>query len=149
MFMMPAVAFGVDAPMHFRVLGPDTGGVTLADLRRLFRGQRLTQARRIRLAQGGRILALCGSRVVGMAAYERTDRELRVDEVGIDTASACGTAAIAGGLLDALELGCVAGSVRRLMLLCRPGGFDDVLRQRGYSAIAPVAAGTWFEKRFV
>jgi hypothetical protein len=147
--MMTGATVGMDAPMHFRVLGPDTGGVSLADLRRLFRGQRLTLARRSRLEQGGRILALCGRRVVGLAAYDRSDREIRVEEVGIDTTSPCPPAAIADGLLDALELGCVAGSVRRLVLLPRTGVTDDVLRRRGYSAIAQATAGTWYEKRFV
>ena len=147
--MTSVLALGTDAPMHFRVLGPDAGGVSPADLRRLFRGQRMSLARKNRLGQGGRILALCGARVVGMAAYERTDRELRVEEVGIDTASVCGTDAIADGLLDALELGCVAGSVRRLMLFSRLGLIDDVLRRRGYAGVAQVASGSWFEKRFV
>jgi hypothetical protein len=147
--MMPGAAAKVAAPMHFRVLGPDAGGVSAADLRRLFRGQRLTGARRSRLGQGGRILAFCGRRMVGLAAYDRTDREMRVDELGVDPASACAPADIADGLLDALELGCVAGSIRRLVLLPRTGVFDDVLQRRGYTAIARVAAGTWFEKRFV
>lgn len=143
-------AASVDAPpMHFRVLGPDAAGVSLADIRRLFRGQRLTPARRARLAQGGRILALCGRRVVGLAAYDRNDRELRVEEVGIDQAAACPSTAIADGLLDALELGCVAGNVRRLVLVPRVGSFGGVLQQRGYAAIAIGTGGTWFEKRFV
>ncbi len=135
--------------MHYRVLGPDAGGVSVADLRRLFRGQRLTVARRSRLEQGNRILALCGRRVVGLAAYDRSDRELRVQEVGIDTSSDCAPTQIADGLLDALELGCVAGSVRRLVLPPRTGLFDEVLQRRGYTAIAQVASGTWYEKRFV
>ena len=147
--MMSGAAAGVIAPMHYRVLGPDTGGVSVADLRRLFRGQRLTRARRSRLEQGSRILALCGRRVVGLAAYDRSDRELRVDEIGIDATSACAPAEIADGLLDALELGCVAGSVRRLVLLPRTNLMDDVLHRRGYTAIARVTAGTWYEKRFV
>ena len=135
--------------MHYRVLGPDAGGVSRGELRRLFQGQRLTLARRARLEQGSRILALCGRRVVGLAAYSRTDRELRVEEIGLDTTSDCAPAHIAEGLLDALELGCVAGSVRRLVVLTRTGLFDQVLQSRGYAAIAQVAAGTWFEKRFV
>ncbi|MCU0249579.1 MAG: hypothetical protein MUE61_05190 [Vicinamibacterales bacterium] len=147
--MTPDLAAGAGAPMHYRVLGPDTGGVSVADLRRLFRGQRLTPARRGRLQQGSRILALCGCRVVGLAAYDRSDRELRVEEVGLDTTSACAPAEIADGLLDALELGCVAGSVRRLVLLPRTDLMDDVLHKRGYAAIARVTAGTWYEKRFV
>jgi hypothetical protein len=135
--------------MHFRVLGPDVGGVSNADLRRLFKGQRLTTARRNNLEGGGRILALCGPRVVGLAAYERTDRELRVGEFGVDTESACGSCVIANGLLDALELACVAGNVPRLLILPRVGSFDDVLRARSYQPIAQAAFVTWFEKRFV
>jgi hypothetical protein len=143
-----ASRLSADAPVHFRVLGPDAGGVSPADLRRLFRGQRLTSARRNGLAHGGRILALCGPRVVGLAAFERTERELRVGEMGIDTDSTCPTWEIADGLLGALELACVAGSVARLVLLPRAGALDEVLRQRGYTAVAQVAAGTWFEKHF-
>ena len=135
--------------MCFRVLGPDAGGVSVAELRRLFKGQRLTPARRGRLERGGRILALCGRRVVGLAAYDRSDRELRVEELGIDTTSACPPAEIANGLLDALELGCVAGNVRRLILMPRVGALDGVLQQRGYAAIARGPSGTWYEKRFV
>ena len=137
------------APMCFRVLGPDAAGVSVADIRRLFKGQRLSPARRGRLERGGRILALCGRRVVGLAAYDRSDRELRVEEIGLDTASACPAAAIADGLLDALELGCVAGSVRRLLLMPRVGALDEVLQRRGYTAIAKGPGGTWYEKRFV
>jgi hypothetical protein len=135
--------------MCFRVLGPDAGGVSAGEIRRLFKGQRLTPARRTRLERGGRILALCGRRVVGLAAYDRSDRELRVEEIGVDATSACPPAAIADGLLDALELGCVAGNVRRLLLMPRVGAFDDVLRQRGYAAMAKGPNGTWYEKRFV
>jgi hypothetical protein len=147
--MLSALAVGAEAPMHFRVLGPDTGGVSLPDLRRLFRGQRLTLARRSRLDHAGRMIALCGSRVVGLAAYERSDRELRVEEIGIDARSACTPDVIADGLLDALELGCVAGSVRRLVLMPRAGLVGDVLQRRGYTAFTQGAAGTWYEKRFV
>jgi len=149
---MPVTEFasqGGPAPMQFRVLGPDSAGLSPTDLRRLFPGQRLTVARRNRLVQGGRILALCGTRVVGLAAYERTDRDLRVGEVGIDPDSACGADAIANGLLDALELACLAGGTRRLVLLPSAGVADSLLRLRGYTAIAEVAAGTWFEKPFV
>jgi hypothetical protein len=84
-----------------------------------------------------------------LAAYDRNDRELRVEEVGIDAAAACLPAAIADGLLDALELGCVAGNVRRLVLVPRVGSFGGVLQQRGYAAIATGTGGTWYEKRFV
>ena len=115
----------------------------------MFKGQRLSAARRVRLEHGGRILALCGSRVVGMAAYERNDRELRVGDVGLDTESPCGGEAIANGLLDALELACLASAARRLVLLPRVGLPAPLLQTRGYTAISDGGAGTWFEKRFV
>ena len=135
--------------MHVRVLGPDGGGPSLSDLRRLFRGQRLSAARRSRLEQSGRILALCGTKVVGLAAYERSDREVRVHEVGMDLESPCGAEAIANGLLDALELACLASAARRLLLMPRTGLAAAVLSRRGYAAIANGSAGSWFEKRFV
>lgn len=134
--------------MQFRVLGPDAGGPATPDLRRLFRGQRLTAARRNRLDQGGRILAMCGNRVVGLAAYERTDREVRVYELVVDPDSACGTDEIVGGLLDALELACLAGGARRLLLLPRAACAATLLRLRGYAAFGDGPAGPWFEKTF-
>jgi hypothetical protein len=136
--------------MHFHVLGPDGGGPSPADLRRLFRGQRLTPARRLRLSHGGRILALCGPRVVGLVAFERSDRELRVGDVGLDTQSICGGEAIANGLLDALELACLASAARRLVILPRVELPGEVLRRRGYTTLSDGgAAGAWFEKKFM
>jgi hypothetical protein len=141
---------GVSSAMHFRVLGPDGGGPSLSELRRLFPGQRISAAWRSRLEQSGRILALCGPKVVGLAVYERTDREVRVNDVGIDPDSPCGIDGISNGLLDALELACLASGARRLLLLPRAGVSALVLGPRGYVAIAGGgAAGSWFEKRFV
>jgi hypothetical protein len=139
---------GITASLQFRVLGPDSGGPSLTDLRRLFRGQRITASRRSRLGQSGRILAMCGSRVVGLAAYERSERELRVTELGLDQASACGGDQIAAGLLDALELACLASDARRLVLLPRATLADALLRRRGFVSIGEGAAGNWFEKTF-
>ncbi len=134
--------------MQYRVLGPDSSNVPVADLRRLFRGQRMTAIRRNRLALGGRILAMCGSRVVGLAAYERADRDLRVYELGIDTESACGTDDIANGLLDALELACLASGARRLLLLPRTVLNGALLRRRGYLTVGEGTHGAWVEKTF-
>ena len=138
----------VATPMHFRVLGPDNGGVASTDLRRMFRGQRLTAARRSRLAQGGRILAMCGSRVVGMAAFDRADGELRVYEIGMDPESSCGTDEIANGLLDALELACMASGARRLLLLPRAVLNATLTRRRGYVTIGEGGPGAWVQKTF-
>lgn len=136
-----------DAQPHFRVLGPEEGGLSLASLRRLFKGQHITSARKHSLAHGGRMVAMWRRKAVGLAAYEWTDHELRVGELGIDQDSECESGAIVEGLLEALELAATAGGVPRLVLLPRAGIFDGALRRRGYTAIAQVAAGTWFEKR--
>jgi hypothetical protein len=140
---------GATAAMHVRILGPDGGGPSLSDLRRLFPGQRISAVRRNRLEQSGRILALCGTRVVGLAAYDRTDRDVRVHEVGMDLDSPCGGEGISDGLLDALELACLASAARRLLLMPRTAFSPAVLVRRGYRTIADGSAGSWFEKRFV
>jgi hypothetical protein len=134
--------------MQVRVCGPDSGALPLTELRRVFRGQRLTASRRKRLELGARVVALCGTRVVGVAAYERTDREIRVYEFVVDGASPCGADEIATELLNALELACLAGGARRLLLLPRATPAVTVLARRGFRAIAEGSAGTWFEKTF-
>jgi hypothetical protein len=134
--------------MHYRVLGPDGGGVAAADLRRLFRGQRMNAARRNRLEQGGRILAMCGMRVVGLAAYERSEGEVRVYELGMDTESSCGTDEIANSLLDALELACMASGARRLLLMPRAVLSPTLTRCRGYVTMGEGGPGAWVQKTF-
>jgi hypothetical protein len=135
-------------PMQVRVVGPDSAGLTPTDLRRLFRGRRLTPARRQRLAASGRVTASCEGRMVGVAAYERVDYELRVHEFGVDAASVCAAGQIASALLDALEVACLAGGGRRLVLLPRAALSTDLLRDRGFVTIAEDCAGSWFEKTF-
>jgi hypothetical protein len=134
--------------MQVRVVGPDAPALTAAELHRLFRGRRLTPARRARLAASGRVTAACGNRVVGVAAYERTDVELRVHEFGIDPSSACPADQIVGTVLDALEIACLAGGVRRLVLLPRAVVAEQLLPLRGFVTIAEGCAGSWFEKMF-
>src|SRR5512142_1709822 len=117
--------------MQVKVLGPDCAPLSAADLRRLFKGRRLTPARRDRLAQSGRVVAMCGSRTVGVAAYDRADGELRVHEFGIDTTSTlCADDQVANALLDALEVTCLAGGGRRLVLLPRAAIAAPLLRRR-------------------
>ena len=134
--------------MQVRVLGPDCAPLSASDLRRLFRGRRLTPARRDRLAQSGRVVAACGPRTVGVAAYDRTDGELRVHEFAVDDTSLCAEDQIANALLDALEAACLAGGGRRLVLLPRAAVADSLLRRRGFVTIAEGCAGSWFEKTF-
>ena len=134
--------------MQVRVVGPDCASLTPTELRRLFRGRRLTPARRERLAQSGRVTATCAGRVMGVAAYERVDLELRVHEFGVDAASPCAVEQIANALLDALEVACLAGGGRRLVLLPRASISPALLRERGFVNIAEGCAGSWYEKTF-
>jgi len=135
--------------MQVKVLGPDCAPLSATDLRRLFRGRRLTPARRERLAQSGRVVATCGSRTVGLAAYDRADGEVRVHEFAVDTTSAlCAEEHVVNALLDALEVTCLAGGGRRLVLLPRAAVAVSLLRRRGFVTIAEGCAGSWFEKTF-
>ena len=91
---------------------------------------------------------MSGSRIMGVAAYERGDREIRVYEFGLDSSAAAGADEIACGLLDALELACMAGGARRLLMLPRATAATALLTRRGFRAIAEGCAGTWYEKSF-
>ena len=130
------------------MLGPDVACLTANDLRRLFHGRHLTPARRERLRNSGRVVAACGKRVVGLAAYERADTELRVHEFGVDDGAPCRMDEIASVLLDALEVACLAGGGRRLVLLPRAAIAEHLLRVRGFVQVAEGCAGSWFEKLF-
>jgi hypothetical protein len=85
---------------------------------------------------------------VGVAGYERVDFELRVHEFGVDGSSPCATEQIATALLDALEVACLAGGGRRLVLLPRAAISTTLLRGRGFVTIAEGCAGSWYEKTF-
>jgi hypothetical protein len=135
-------------PMQVRVVGPDSACLSQTDLRRLFKGRRLTPARRQRLAASGRVTATCEGRVVGVAGYERVDMELRVHELGVDASSPCEVDHIATALIDALEVACLAGGGRRLVLLPRAAISPALLRGRGFVTIAEGCAGSWYEKTF-
>ncbi len=135
--------------MQVKVLGPDCAPLSAADLRRLFRGRRLTPARRDRIAQSGRVVATCANRTVGMAAYDRADGELRVHEFAVDISTLpCAEDQVINALLDALEVACLAGGGRRLVLLPRAAIATSLLRRRGFVTIAEGCAGSWFEKTF-
>ena len=138
----------VTPPMQVRVVGPESTGPTPADLRRLFRGRRLTPARRQRLVESGRVMASCGGRIVGVAAYETVGAELRVHEFGVDPGSPCTEDQVAATLIEALETACLAGGGRRLVLLPRAVVVPALLRRRGFVTIGEGCAGSWFEKAF-
>jgi hypothetical protein len=133
-------------PVRVRVVGPEAACLGEDDLQRLFRGRTPTPARRERMRRSGRVLAACGDRIVGLAAYEREGGEVRVHEFGVDDADQCRMDEISTVLLEALETACLAGGGRRLTLLPRAAVAVEVLRARGFLRVAESSGG--FEKRF-
>ncbi len=135
-----------EAPLQVRVLAPESAPVPSPDLRRLFAGQRLTRARRLHLAQCPRIVPEPNGRPLGLAVYEQVGDELRVHEIGIDATTASGPRGVADLLLDALELACVAGGGRRLVLTPRVLSLAPDVGRRGYLPAAERHAGGWLQK---
>ena len=137
-----------DTVMKVCVMGPDVPGPSHEDLRRLFRGHRLSPVRRARLNDCGRVVAHCEGRIVGLAAYERLEVEVRVYEFGVDEQSPCGVEAVVTGLLDALEVACLAGGCRRLVVVPHGQVEDRFFADRGFNAVTHGSASHLFEKRF-
>jgi hypothetical protein len=136
------------APLQVRVQGPDAPPPTPAELRRLFAGRSLSRARRDRLALTPRVLAVHAGRIVGLAAFERAHEEVRVYELAVDAGLCFGAHEIVRQLLDALELSCLAGDCRRLVLLPAAVVATGRLERLGYRLVAEGCAGGWLEKSF-
>lgn len=134
--------------LQVRVVGPESEAVTAADLRRLFSGRTLSRARRERIAQCTKVVVQHGARVIGLAAYERTNDELRVCELAVEPSLCFGVHDILTQLLDAIELACLAGGCRRLVLLPAAIVATTALERRGYQIVAEGCAGGWLEKRY-
>lgn len=134
--------------MRVQVLGPDSADVSAADLGRLFRNRPLTPARRRRLSGSARLIAVSGSQVVGLAAYERTGDDVRVHEIGLDEVSPSGADQIAGALIEALEMACLAGGGRRLVLLPRAALAVSSLLTRGFDSASQGGGQGWYTKTF-
>lgn len=135
-------------PLEIRVHGPDCEPMTDADLRRLFPGGALTEARLDRLRTWPRILVTCGGRTVAAATCQKTETELRVPEVGMDATCGCSEREVIDALLDAVELAGLAGGCRRIVLL-PPKVSLAHLQRRGYAGITERCAGGWVEKNLV
>ncbi|MBI4477623.1 MAG: hypothetical protein HY654_10645 [Acidobacteria bacterium] len=133
-------------PVQIRVLGPDKHAVALADLVRLFPNVSLTRERSARVLEGPCFAAICGERVVGAAAYHRTDVDLRVTDLGV-AADCCRRDDVISALLDALELACLAGGSERLVFRVPEELSPLVLQRRGY-VITNGCEGCWAEKSY-
>jgi hypothetical protein len=134
--------------MRVRIVGSDSIPLAETDLRRLFPDGLLSFDRFERLTMWPRVVAACGPRVVGVAAYQRVDRELRVPEIGVDASGECDAWDIVGALVEALEIACLAGGCRRVLIMPPPVGAGLLLR-RGYQRASEGGSGSWMAKSFV
>jgi hypothetical protein len=135
--------------LQVRVVGPESGVPTNADLRRLFASRALTRSRRERAARCAKVLASYGARVVGMAAFDRTADEIRVHEIAFEPDVCFSPPDILRHLLDALELACLASGGRRLVLLPHAVVAVTPLERLGYHLVNEGCAGAWLEKSFL
>lgn len=138
----------VTVPLTVRVVGPESPAIGPADLRRLFSGRGLSRARRERLATARRVVVLHGPRVIGLAAFDRCDDELRVCELAVEPTICFSVQDILRQLLDAVELACLAGGAKRVVLLPAAVVAATTLERLGYETVIEGCAGGWLEKRF-
>jgi hypothetical protein len=138
--------------LDVRVTGPDCDELSDGDLRRLFPGSSLTGARLDRLRQWPRVVVTLGDDVVAIATCQKTDGEMRVPDVGLDIpvrdggcAVCCSERDIVNTLLDAVELACIAGGCRRV-IVSPPRVSLGFLERRGYVRVDERCAGGWIEK---
>ncbi len=129
-----------------RVRGHDAAPIDGADLKRLFAGQRITAARRARLAHLPRIEAFLEEQLAGVAVYERHERDVRVVEFAVPEQSRVDPTAVANAIIDAIELACIAAGGRRIVLLPHTEGASIAFRRRGYRTVTEGCAGGWLEK---
>lgn len=141
--------------MEVRVCGGDCEPMSDADLRRLFPGSSLTQARLDRLRDLPRVLVIMGDRTVGAATCQKVEAELRVPDLGVETS--VGGLRLVGGppqprerevinaLLDAVEVACLASGCSRIVL-SPPKVPLAFLERRGYRRVDERCAGGWVEK---
>lgn len=107
------------------------------------RGSRLT-----RLRACSKILISHQGRVVGLAAYQNVRDELRVCELAVSPDAVCQSEWIVDAALDALELACLAGGARRMVVTSRAATHLPALWHRGFARIDGQSPRSWLEKRF-
>lgn len=137
------------SPIQVRVVGPDSEEMASIETTRPAQKRPVSRHQREHLAHATRIVARVGSRIVGVAAYERQGAELRVLELTIDPAppSAAGPDVVRQ-LLGALEVAALAGGCRRVVLLPAAVVAAAALERLGYRFVGESCAGGWLEKNF-
>jgi len=146
MTLVPAVA-SPDTELRVQVSGADVEPLPAAEMSRLFPRLRPSSSRFDRLIRSARVVVRCGSRVVGFAALQRADHELRVIDLALVGTADHGVRDVLNTMLDSLETACLAGGFRRLVLPPPPRA-HLLLRRRGYELMHEGCAGAWVEKTF-
>ena len=133
--------------LQVQVSGADTEPLPPAEISKLFPRVRPFSPRFERLTRSARVAVRCASRVVGFAAFQRADHELRVTDLALAATTDHGVRDVLDVMLDALEAACMAGGFRRLVLPPPPRA-HGLLRRRGYYFVHEGCAGMWVEKTF-
>jgi hypothetical protein len=137
------------AALDLRVEGPDVGGLTDADIRRLFPG-RMTGERLNRLRNWPRVVVRVDEVPVGVATYTQTPVETHVPDFAVDVPASLeyehGELAphVIDSLLDAIEIASLAAGCHRVVLIPKDGLTQ--LARRGYISVSEGCAGSWMEK---
>lgn len=116
------------------------------DLRRLFRGERLSPTRKDKLARCPMLAAMLGGYVVGLAVYEHMNRELWVHEFVIVAGAKVCAGEIAGVLLSGIEIAALASGGERIVLTARAATSGPIVGFRGYCRLDEGCAGRWLQK---
>jgi hypothetical protein len=111
-------------------------------------GHCVSRARLRHLRESERIVVTDGSVPVGLAAYTRTDGEIRVvHELMLDrTLAGPDAAAVTGVLLSALESVAYDEGVRCLTFLLRCSVVMEPFEQRGYTSLV-IDSCTWLQRK--
>ena len=133
--------------LDVRIDGPD-GPLPDADLRRLFPGSRLTGVRLDRIRACPRVIVSMGDAIVAVATCVKSEREMRVPDVGIDAdcpGARCPRRDVLHALLDGIELSSLAAGCGRVVI-SPPDTSMASLERRGYVRVNERCAGGWIEK---
>lgn len=131
---------------QIHVIGPDCAVPPFLDFQDLVAAKGLSRAQLERLDCSAKVVATQGTRVVGLACFDRQDDQIRVHELLTDPAAHARAVVIMKRLLDALELACLASGGRRVVLLPEAILMASSLEDLGYREVCVRPAGPWLEK---
>ncbi len=137
------------AALDLRVEGADVGGLSDADVRRLFPGP-IPGYRLNRLRNWPRIVIRIDDVPVAVATYTQTPLELQIPDFAVEIPPSIDfghpyvRSQVMNSLLDAIETASLAGGCRRIVIV--PAGRIKDLVRHGYVSVTEGCGGSWMEK---